>query len=60
MLGTIVSVTMKIQIEREDGMRFELIFQLKNNTFPIDYRRVILSYIKKALQDMADGKYYDN
>lgn len=40
-------------------MRFELIFQLKNKTFPIDYRRVILSYIKKALQDMSDGKYYD-
>lgn len=40
-------------------MRFELIFQLKNKTFPIDYRRVILSYIKKSLQDMSDGKYYD-
>lgn len=40
-------------------MRFYLIMELEKNTFPIDYRRVILSYIKKALSEMSDGKYYD-
>ena len=40
-------------------MRFSLLLRLKNNKFPIEYRRVILSYIKNALTQCNDGKYYD-
>lgn len=40
-------------------MKFELIFELKHSKYPTDYRRVILSYTKKALSEVADGKYYE-
>lgn len=40
-------------------MRFYLIMELEKNTFPTDYRKVILSYIKKSLSEISDGKYYD-
>lgn len=40
-------------------MRFYLTLELKKNTFPVDYRKVILSFIKKALSEISDGKYYD-
>lgn len=40
-------------------MKIILQFQLKNNKLPIDYRRVILSFFKKALSEIADGKYYE-
>lgn len=40
-------------------MKINLQFQLKNNKLPIDYRRVILSFFKKALSEIADGKYYE-
>ena len=40
-------------------MKILLQFQLKNNKLPIDYRRVILSFFKKALSEIADGKYYE-
>jgi len=40
-------------------MRFSLIIQLKEQIFPIEYRKVILSYIKNALSKCNDGKYYD-
>lgn len=39
-------------------MRFCLTLELGKNNFPTDYRKVILSYIKKALSDMLDGRYY--
>ncbi len=41
-------------------MRFYLTLKLEKNEFPIDYRRVILSYIKNALSNCNDGKYYDS
>lgn len=40
-------------------MKILLQFKLKNNKLPIDYRRVILSFFKKALLEIADGKYYE-
>lgn len=40
-------------------MKIILQFKLKNNKLPIDYRRVILSFFKKALSEIADGKYYE-
>lgn len=40
-------------------MKILLQFQLKNNKLPIDYRRVFLSFFKKALSEIADGKYYE-
>ncbi|MEG2246854.1 MAG: CRISPR-associated endoribonuclease Cas6 [Peptostreptococcaceae bacterium] len=40
-------------------MRFYLIFELEKKSFPKDYRRLILSYIKKALTEILEGKYYD-
>lgn len=39
-------------------MRFYLTFELEKNSIPKDYRRVILSYIKKSLTEILDGKYY--
>lgn len=41
-------------------MRFCLSLNLEKNEFPLDYRRVILSYIKNALLNCNDGKYYDS
>lgn len=40
-------------------MRFSLILQLKEPSFPIEYRKLILSYIKNALSKCNDGKYYE-
>ncbi len=40
-------------------MRFILRCQLKNNNIPLDYRRVCLSFFKKALSEAAEGKYFD-
>lgn len=40
-------------------MKILLQFKLKNNKLPIDYRRVILSFFKKALSEIAEGKYYE-
>lgn len=40
-------------------MRFSLTLQLKENTFPLEYRSLILSYIKNAISKCNDGKYYD-
>lgn len=40
-------------------MKILLQFKLKNNKLPIDYRRVILSFFKKVLSEIADGKYYE-
>lgn len=40
-------------------MRFCLNFQLEKNTFPKDYRRIILSYIKKSLSEILEGEYYE-
>lgn len=39
-------------------MRFYLTLELEKKSFPTDYRKVILSYIKKALSEMLDGRYY--
>lgn len=39
-------------------MRFYLTFELEKNSIPKDYRRVILSYIKKSLSEILDGRYY--
>lgn len=40
-------------------MRFSLILNLKKNRFPIEYRKVVLSYIKNALSYCNNGKYFD-
>lgn len=40
-------------------MRFCLDFQLEKNTFSKDYRKIILSYIKKSLCEISDGVYYE-
>lgn len=40
-------------------MRFCLILDIKENKFPIEYRKVVLSYIKNAISNCNDGKYYD-
>lgn len=40
-------------------MRFCLTLQLKEKVLPIEYRRVILSYIKNALSKCNDGEYYE-
>ncbi|MEG1310636.1 MAG: CRISPR-associated endoribonuclease Cas6 [Romboutsia sp.] len=39
-------------------MRFCLNLELEKNNFPTDHRKVILSYIKKALSEILDGMYY--
>lgn len=39
-------------------MRFYLTFELEKNSLPKDYRRIILSYIKKSLSEILDGRYY--
>lgn len=41
-------------------MRFYLSLKLEKNEFPLDYRRVILSYIKNAISNCNNGKYYDS
>lgn len=41
-------------------MRFYLNLKLERNEFPLNYRRVILSYIKNAISNCNDGKYYDS
>ncbi|APT75249.1 hypothetical protein XO10_01715 [Marinitoga sp. 1135] len=44
-------------------MRLKLVFNLKENAFPKDYRRVFMSFIKKSLQsydEMLYTKYYKN
>ncbi|MEG2869298.1 MAG: CRISPR-associated endoribonuclease Cas6 [Terrisporobacter sp.] len=41
-------------------MRFCLSLNLEKNEFPLDYRRVILSYIKNAISNCNNGKYYDS
>lgn len=40
-------------------MRFTLKFEIKKNIFPIEYRKLILSYIKNAISECNGGKYYD-
>ncbi|MCI9070089.1 CRISPR-associated endoribonuclease Cas6 [Clostridium sp.] len=40
-------------------MRFALTLELEKKNFPIDYRRLILSYIKNALSKCNNGKYYE-
>ncbi|WP_303006032.1 CRISPR-associated endoribonuclease Cas6 [Romboutsia ilealis] len=39
-------------------MRFYLTFELEKNSIPKDYRRIILSYIKKSISEILDGRYY--
>lgn len=41
-------------------MRLCLILELKESFLPIEYRRVILSYIKNAISKCNEGKYYDD
>lgn len=40
-------------------MRFTLTLELKDRIFPIEYRKLVLSYIKNALSECNNGKYYD-
>lgn len=41
-------------------MKFECAFELKSETLPIDYRRCILSFIKKCLSTANEGRYFDD
>lgn len=41
-------------------MRFCLTLELKKSCLPIEYRKIILSYIKNALSKCNNGKYYEN
>lgn len=40
-------------------MKILLKFITSNNKIPIEYRKVFLSFFKKALSGIAEGKYYD-
>jgi CRISPR-associated endoribonuclease Cas6 len=40
-------------------MRFYLTLELEIPTFPLDYRKVVISFIKNAISKCNDGKYYD-
>lgn len=40
-------------------MRFCLNFKVEKHRFPKDYRRMILSYIKKSLSEILDGVYIE-
>ena len=40
-------------------MRFTLTLELKDRIFPIEYRKLVLSYIKNALSECNNGKYFD-
>lgn len=40
-------------------MRFVLTVELQDNKLPIEYRSLILSYIKNTLSKCNDGKYFD-
>lgn len=40
-------------------MKILLKFVLKGLKIPLDYRRIFLSFIKKALSEVADAKYYE-
>ena len=40
-------------------MRFALDLELHNSTLPIEYRKLVLSYIKNTLVKCNDGKYFD-
>ena len=39
-------------------MKIECRFTLKTEILPIDYRRCIMSYIKKCLSIADEGKYF--
>lgn len=41
-------------------MRFSLTLNLEKNIIPIEYRKIILSYIKNAISKCNNGKYYDD
>lgn len=40
-------------------MKILLTFLTKGEKFPLDYRRVFLSFFKKSLSSVADGKYFE-
>lgn len=40
-------------------MKILMQFLLKHNKLPLDYRRVILSFFKRSLSEIAEGKYYE-
>lgn len=40
-------------------MKFVLRMDLKNGVIKSDYRRIIISYFKKAISNYYDGKFYD-
>ncbi len=40
-------------------MRVEVEFSTKKNEFPLEYRRVVMSYLKSSVQNCNGGKYMD-
>lgn len=44
--------------ERENEILSNIIY--KGESFPIEYRKVILSYIKNAISKCNNGKYYEH
>ena len=41
-------------------MRFYLTLELKQPFLPIEYRKLVLSYIKNAISKCNNGKYYSD
>ena len=40
-------------------MRLKLKFLLENNRMPYEYRKAVLSFLKKCLESINEGKYFD-
>lgn len=40
-------------------MRAELVFDMKKSEISLDYRRIVLSWLKACLSECNQGKYYD-
>ena len=50
-IGEAMNRILKIDRKRNYNMRFCLNFKVEKHRFPKDYRRMILSYIKKSLSE---------
>ncbi len=57
----IIYIVIKCFVEIYGGvyMRLLLDFKIENENFQRDYRRIILSFIKKAMSEEFDGKLYN-
>ena len=53
-----ISIYRKINI-KEEGMRFELNFELKHLEIPKDNQSIWISFLKKAISNVNQGKYFE-